>query len=126
MMPRHSCKGFIFVVTVVLITVSAQAKRLPAKPVPPVISGGVRYSVENDGADQYVVASNVTDGAELWKVKIFHTHVKFWIEEDNQAVFITSMQLDGNSLLVADERSRCYSVNLTTKKVHKQSCSALR
>ena len=86
-----------------------------ARPVSPVVSGGVQYSADGNGQDQYVVATDTTSGKVLWKVKVFHTRIKPWVEEDNQWVFITDLKLVGNSLHVRDERSRCYLIDLTTR-----------
>jgi|SRR5579872_1091674 len=106
------------------LSVFALAKRVAPRPVPPVISDGIRYSVEGDGRNQFVVAADVsTAGHELWRVKVFHNHIKFWQEEDVQWVFITDLKLVGNSLVMRDERLRCYSIDLMTKQVKKQQCS---
>jgi hypothetical protein len=74
------------------------------------------------GRDQYVVAADASSGKVLWRVKVFHTHIKFWVEEDVQWVFITNLKLVGNSLLVRDETPRCYAVDLTKKQVKRQQC----
>src|SRR5579872_693135 len=108
----------------VFLLVSAQAKRVTPKPVAPVISGGIRYSAAGDGRDQYVVAADATTGSVLWKVKVFHTHIKPWIEEDNQWVFISDLKLEADSLFVRDESSRCYSIDLSTTHVKKRPCSS--
>jgi outer membrane protein assembly factor BamB len=105
-----------------ILAVSVLAKRVPPKPVSPVISDGIRYSTEGDGRDQYVVAGDTSSGNELWRGKVFHNRIKFWREEDVQWVFITDLKLVDNSLLIRDERSRCYSVDLTTRQVKKQEC----
>ena len=115
-------KFVITCVALAFLAASAVAKRMQPKPVSPVISGGVRYSAEGDGRDQYVVAADASSGNVLWKVKVFHNHTKFWVEEDVQWVYITNLKLMDNSLLVRDERSRCYSVDLTKKHVKKQQC----
>ena len=116
------------VVTCAVLTflgASAQAKRLAPKPVSPVISDGTRYSAEGDGRDQYVVAANSTSGSVLWKVKVFHTHIKPWMEEDVQWVYITDLKLLGNSLLIRDESSRCYALDLMTKRVKNRQCNGV-
>jgi hypothetical protein len=122
MMATFRWKLPIACVVLVFATVSAQAKRMPPKPVTPVVSGGIRYSAEGDGRNQYVAAADASSGNVLWRVKVFHTHIKFWVEEDVQWVFITNLKLVGNSLLVRDEMSRCYSVDLTKRKVRRQQC----
>jgi hypothetical protein len=112
----------ILCVALFFAAAAAVAKRIPPKPVPPVISGEIRYSAEGDGRDEYVVAADASRGNVLWKVKIFHNHIKFWMEGCVQWVYISDLKLVDNSLLVRDERSRCYSVDLTRKRVTKRQC----
>jgi hypothetical protein len=108
-----------------IFTGTAGAKRVPPRPVAPVILDGVRYTAQGDGRDQYVVAEDASRGNELWKVKVFHNNVKFWIEEDVQWVFISNLKLVNNTLFVRDEKSRCYSIDLKRKHVSKQECGGL-
>jgi len=104
---------------------SAQAKVTSRKPVAPVKSGGIIYSAGGDGVDQYVVATDALTDQELWKVRVFHTHIRFWMEPDVQIVFITNLKLIRNSLFVRDERSRCYSIDLARRRVKKRQCQGL-
>ena len=106
-----------------LVTVSAMAKIMPLKPVVPVEANGVRYSADRDGQDQYAVATDIATGKQLWKVKVFHTPIKFWIEEDVQWVFITELRLMDNTLVVRDGKTRCYAVDVKTQRVRKATCS---
>ena len=54
------------------------------------------------------------------------THIKFWVEEDTQWVFITNLRLMADrSLFVRDENARCYSVDLKRHRVHKASCGTV-
>jgi hypothetical protein len=80
-------------------SICATAKRVPPKSVPPIVADGIRYSAEGDGKDSYVVATDEVSGKTLWRVKVFHTRIKFWREEDNQWLFISDLKLAGNSLL---------------------------
>jgi outer membrane protein assembly factor BamB len=98
------------------------AKRVPPKPVSPVVYAGVTYSVAGDGREGYVVAIETSTGKELWKVKVFTVHIKGWTEEDVQWVFITDLSLDSNALLIRDEKSRCYRLDLEKKRVKKDKC----
>jgi hypothetical protein len=109
-------------VALAFLTASAGAKRVSPKPVAPVISNGIRYTADGDGRNQYVVASDASSGIKLWKVKVFHNYIKFWEEEDNQWVFITTLKLVNNSVFVRDEKSRCYSIDLKRKHVKKEQC----
>lgn len=108
-------------------TICTSAKRVPPKDVPPVVVNGVRYSANSDGKDSYVVATDVPSGKELWRVEVFHTRIAFWKgEEDNQWVFISDLKKSaGNSLLVRDEKNRCYSIDLNTKQVRKAQCDGV-
>lgn len=101
------------------------AKIAPLKPVPPVESKGVRYSADRNGRDQYVVAADTSTGKLLWRVRVFHTHIKPWIEEDIQWVFITELKLVNNSLFVRDGKERCYAVDIKTHAVRKADCSGV-
>jgi len=102
----------------------ATAKRIPPKKVTPIVADGVRYSAEGDGRDGYVVATMEANGKPLWRVKVFHTRIKFCREEDNQWVFISDIKLGAASVLVRDEKNRCYSISLKTKHVKKINCGS--
>jgi hypothetical protein len=108
-----------------LVAVPLLAKRTNPEPVAPVVAGGVRYSASGDGRDQYVVAEEVSNGKLLWKTKVFHNRIKFWVEEDVQWVFITNLKLVGDSIFVRDEQVRCYSIDLKRKHVKKQNCDGI-
>ena len=107
-----------------LATVVAAAKIALPKPAVPVEANGIRYSADCDGRDQYVVATDIASGKQLWKVKVFHTYIKFWIEEDVQWVFITDLKLVDSSLFVRDGKARCYAVDINSHRVRKAPCSA--
>ena len=107
------------------VTMAAAAKIIPPKPVAPVEANGVRYSADPDGRDQYVVATDTETGNQLWKVKVFRTHIKFWIEEDVQWVFITNLKLMDNSLFVRDGKARCYAVDINSHRVRKTPCNPI-
>lgn len=124
-MPTFHRELVIACAVLIFLGTSAQAKRLAPKPVSPVTSSGVRYSAEGSGRDQYVLAADAASGNVLWKVKVFHTYIKPWIEEDVQWVYITDLKLVGNTLFVRDESSRCYTLDLTTKHVKNRQCNGV-
>ena len=106
-----------------LICPAARAKRKPPEPVPPVVSGDVRYSVGGNGTAQSIVASAVGSGAVLWRVEVFRTKINPRMEKDVQDVFITDLTVAGRTLLIRDEKARCYVLDLATKRVKQQSCA---
>ena len=104
--------------------VSAMAKRVAPKDVPPIVTNGIQYSAKVDGRDSFVVATDVATGKNLWRVKVFHTRIEFWRgEEDNQWIFISDMKLNGDSLLIRNEKNRCYSIFLNTRRVKSMPCA---
>ncbi len=107
---------------IAVFTVSATAKRLAPKPVPPIVANGIRYSAEGNGEDEYVVAQDVSTKKVLWKVNIFHNQIDPWMERDVQDVYINELKLNDKTLFVMDEKSRCYSVDLATHDVKKRAC----
>ena len=109
--------------TLLAISPNLSAKRVAHQPVPPVASANIIYSAQGDGRTGYVVANEVATGKELWRAKIFHIHVKPWLEEDNQWIFISDLKLSDDALLVRDERSRCYRVDLASRHVQKSRCA---
>jgi hypothetical protein len=107
-------------------TMRTWAKRVPPKDVPPIVVKGIRYSADGDGRDSYVVAADVPSGKELWRAKVFHTRIEFWRgEEDNQWIFISDLKFAGSSLLVRDEKNRCYSIDLDSRHVKKAECASI-
>jgi hypothetical protein len=113
--------ALVVVMSLAINVPRSRAKRLAPKPVPPVVYRGTTYSVPNDnGRVGYVVASDSV-GKSLFQIKIFETEVDPKLEEDVQWVFITELKLTGSSLIVKDEKSRCYTVDLETKTV-RQGC----
>ena len=114
---RLSIRACVVVILCSMATVSAHAKRLPPKPVAPVIADVIRYSAESDGTDSYVVATSEASGKVLWRKKVFHTRVHWWRgEEDNQWLFISDLKLAEHYLIVRDEKNRCYLVSPKTRR----------
>jgi hypothetical protein len=104
------------------LAVTAAAKRVAPKDVPPVVANGVRYSVAGDGRSQYIVTQDAATDKMLWKVLVFRTRIAPLKEEDNQWVFIDELRLTNRTLFVRDEKSRCYSIDVSAHRVKKQSC----
>jgi hypothetical protein len=105
-----------------LIPPACAAKRSPPQPVAPVTRNGVIYSApNNDARAAHVIASDLKSGKKLWDVTVFETKYEPNLEEDVQDVFITELRFDGDSLLVRDEKARCYSIDLKRKSVERVS-----
>ena len=98
------------------------AKRVPPPNVSPVIYKNVKYSAEGEGRTGSVVAVDVETGKELWRTEIFHVQLKPLLEEDVQWIFIDDLRLLNNALSVRDEKSRCYRLDLATRRAQKTNC----
>lgn len=112
-------RGFL-VCVVFAFAVSSLAKRAQPKPVTPLVVDGVRYAAEGNGVDEYVVASDASSGKALWKARVAHNDHDPRLEQDVQDVHITDLKAAKGAVLVRDEKSRCYSIDLLTKRVSKQ------
>jgi hypothetical protein len=117
-------KGLSIFVVIFFVAVfpNLSAKRVARPTVNTVVKGNVNYSAQGDGRTGYVVATEVATGKELWRANIFRIHFKPWIEQDNQWIFISDLKLLDDTLLVRDERSICYRVDLGTRHVRKANC----
>jgi len=58
---------------------------------------------------------------KLWEKKIYSISISPGRETDVQWVFINSMQLKGNALLISNERGEWFALDLTTKAVKRLS-----
>lgn len=119
---RHRVVTSVAVLLFVMgLLLPALAKRLPPPKVDPSVHQGITYSADGDGKTAWIVATDAS-GHTLWRAKIFHVHIDPQLEEDVQWVFISAMKLQGESLLVESEKSRCYLLNLHTHHVTNTHC----
>jgi len=103
-----------------VLPLTAPAKRIPAPVIEPVVHKGVCYTVPNDkGTVGYVVAWEVATGRQLWKKTIFRKCICPCLEHDVQWVFIKQMRLDGERLILVNEREQTYSLDLKTRRIKK-------
>jgi hypothetical protein len=103
-----------------LLPVMAFAKRAAPTPVEPVVADGVRYVAPlHYGWHATVEAWDIQSNQKLWELTVFNNViVPFPLEEeDAQWVFIKSLKLEGDRLLVTSETGKTYTVNLKTRTV---------
>ena len=98
----------------------ANAKRSVPSAVEPVTVQGVTYSAPAT-AMGFVVAFDASSHRELWRQRIYRIRVNPSLERDVQDVFITSLTLRGGSLVIANERGERYALDLSTRKVTRES-----
>ena len=117
---RHRAVFVAALCAVAFVTEPANAKRTVPRAVEPVSVHGVTYSAPAT-AMGFVVASDALSGRELWRQRIYRIRVDPSLERDVQDVFITSLTLRGSSLVIANEHGERYALDLSTRKVTRES-----
>ena len=101
-----------------VLTCPARAKRAAPTKVEPVIHQGICYVAPNDdGRRAYIEARDVQGNKKLWDLTVFTNRVDPQLEEDVQWVFITTLKIEGDKLVVMSERGNTYQIDLKTKAI---------
>ncbi len=98
------------------LTMPAPPKRSAPTEVKGVTAGNVVYSAPHD-AMGFVVATNSETKKELWRVRVYEVKKDPKLEGDVQDVFITSLVMEGESLIVTNEKGKKFRLDLATQKV---------
>jgi len=105
-------------VLAVFLPCSISAKRVAPAAVEPVIHQGVRYvAPTDDGRRAYIEAWDVRANKKLWDLTVFTNRIDPKLEEDVQWVFIKTLTVRDNTLIVASERGPTYEIDLQTKAI---------
>ena len=110
---------FAFVLSAIALTSHfALAKRSAPPRVEPAIHDGIRYVAPNDdGRRAYIEAWSVQTNKKLWDLTVFTNRIDPKLEEDVQWVFIKTLTLQDDALIVSSENDNVYRVDLKTKAV---------
>lgn len=95
---------------------TAFAKRGAPANVAPVASGDLEYRAPH-GQMGCVEAWDTKHNKLIWRRQIYVIKLQPDLERDVQDVYITSLKLEGKSLLVKNERSSEYKLDLETLQV---------
>ena len=112
--------------TVLLIALSAMlpslpasARRRPPREVPPVVRGGIKYTVPHFGSlhgkqedGGYVQAWDVKSGKLLWDRMVYRVAYEPNLEKDVQDVFIVNIRVTGKKLFVKNESNERFEMDL--------------
>jgi hypothetical protein len=94
------------------------AKRIAPAAVEPVIHDGVRYVAPNDDSRRaYIEAWDVRTNKKLWDLTVFTNRIDPKLEEDVQWVFINTLSIRDDTLIVTPERGTTYQIDLRTKAI---------
>ena len=112
--------GIILAAIIALLTLTAYARRdLPTK-VDPVTGDGIQYEAPNRLTRVVVVeAWDETSHKLLWEQTVYEMKIDPELEEDVQWDFIKTLQLDGNTLIIATESRRAFRLNVKTREIEK-------
>ena len=82
------------------------------------IHEGVRYVAPNDdGRRGYIEARDAHTNEKIWELTVFTNPIDPNLEEDVQWVFIESLSIQDDTLIVASERKNTYGIDLKTKAI---------
>jgi hypothetical protein len=113
---------------------SALAKRAAPKPVPALISGNIKYIAPDvlpkhrsiygkstcSEDSMCVEARNKKTGKLLWQVEVYPIKIDPKLELDIQYIYITSLKIERGKLIVKNENSEVFMVDLKTHAVTKK------
>ena len=103
-----------------------------AKEVEPVVYNGVKYTAPHfkyvkkstiwemhDQNGGFVEARDGTTDELLWDVIVYETRYDSYEPMDTQDVFITSLTIEDDNLIVTNEKNEKYLVNVNTRNIEK-------
>ncbi len=107
-----------------LFASTLMAKRAAPKEVPAIATEQAVFSVPHFPEGNRIQNGGVVEARDpktkklLWRIQIYKTEYKA-LEKDVQDVFIKTLKFDKvhNLLIMSDEKSRVFVLNLSTKKV---------
>lgn len=109
----------VSLVALLLAVTPVTAKRSAPQPVAPVTANGVEYTAPPEQMG-FVIATDTKTHKELWRARIYAVRIDPNLERDVQDNFITTLVIEGGSLIVTNERGESYLLDLATRKVTKR------
>ena len=101
----------------VLTSTTLWADREPPDPVDPVEHDGVRYTAILEIEYGGVAAWSVETAQKLWEVEVFRVVFDEKVEGCAQEVYITSLRIEDDALMVTNEREEVFEVDLEKRTV---------
>lgn len=96
----------------------ATAKRAAPVEVAPVSRDGIEYCAPRSaGKIGQVQARDAESKKVLWEATIYEIEYDPDLEKDVQWVFISGLNIEGESLIITDERNKRYALDLKTREM---------
>jgi hypothetical protein len=114
-------KKFSLISSLLLATLLAEAKRGAPAEVLPLTVGNIEYSAphRNDTQKQmgFIEARDLKSGKIIWSRQIYTVKYDPDLEGDVQDVFIKSITVESNNLIITNERNSKYQLDLNSLEV---------
>jgi hypothetical protein len=114
-------KKFSLIYSVLLATLLAEAKRGVPAEVLPLTVGNIEYSAPHRNGTHkqmgFIEARDLKSGKLIWSRQIYIVKYDPDLEGDVQDVFIKSITIQGNNLIITNERNSKYQLDLNSLKV---------
>jgi len=114
-------KKFSLISSLLLATLLAEAKRGAPAEVLPVTVGNIEYSAPHRNGTHkqmgFIEARDLKSGGLIWSRQIYAVKYDLELEGDVQDIFIKSIAVQGNNLIITNERNSEYQLNLKTLHV---------
>jgi len=114
-------KKFSLISSLLLATLVAEAKRGAPMEVLPVKVGNIEYSAPHRNGTHkqmgFIEARDLKSGKLIWSRQIYAVKYDPDLEGDVQDVFIKSITVEGNNLIITNERNSKYQLDLNSLKV---------
>ena len=114
-------KKFSLIPSLLLATLVAEAKRGAPMEVLPVKEGNIEYSAPHRNGTHkqmgFIEARDLKSGKLIWSRQIYAVKYDPDLEGDVQDVFIKSITVEGNNLIITNERNSKYQLDLNSLKV---------
>jgi len=99
----------------------SEAKRAVPSKVLPLTVGNIEYSAPHrNGSNKqmgFIEARDLKSGGLIWSRQIYAVKYDLELEGDVQDIFIKSIAVQGNNLIITNERNSEYQLNLKTLHV---------
>jgi hypothetical protein len=114
-------KKFSLISSLLLATLLAEAKRGAPAEVLPVTVGNIEYSAPHRNGTHrkmgLLEARDLKSGKLIWSRQIYAVKYDPDLEGDVQDVFIKSITVEGNNLIITNDRNSKYQLDLNSLEV---------
>jgi len=111
----------LLICTWLLAILVTEAKRGAPAEVLPVTVGNIKYSAPHRNGTQkqmgFIEARDLKSGKLIWSRQIYAVKYDPDLEGDVQDVFIKSITVEGNNLIITNERNSKYQLDLNSLEV---------